>query len=134
MSTDTSPAPLLPHPALQAMEVWLVCRRGERQMGAMRTLISLLQPWSHRVRLQWIPDSPELMQRMPQGPVSLAVVDARADRASQGRLLDALEQHHIETLCMDELADMGAHASSNWCWSELPRALQLWMHRHAGDR
>lgn len=134
MTTDTAPSPLLPHATWEAAEVWLVCRRGERQMGAMQTLIELLQPWSERLRLRWIPDAQDLVQHMPHHPVSLAVVDARADRACHGLLLSTLEQQHIETLCMDELADMGASAARSWCWSELPRAMQLWMQRHSADR
>lgn len=130
MNSDTAPAPLMPHPAVEALEVWLICRRGEQQVRARQTLIDLLQPWSERLRLQWMPDGQALMQDMPHRPVSLAVVDARADRACHGHLLPALEQQHIDTLCMDELADMGTAAARSWCWSELPRALQLWMRRH----
>lgn len=134
MSSDTAPAPLMPHPAVEALEVWLICRRGEQQVRARQTLIDVLQPWSERLRLQWMPDGQALMQHMPQRAVSLAVVDARADRACQGHLLPALEQQHIDTLCMDELADMGPAAARSWCWSELPRALQLWVRRHGPAR
>ncbi|OSZ65764.1 hypothetical protein [Hydrogenophaga sp. IBVHS2] len=130
MSTDTAPAPLMPHPALETLEVWLICRRGEHQARARETLITLLQPWSLRLSLRWMPDARELVQQMPQRPASLAVVEARADRACQGQLLSALERQHIETLCMDDLADMGNGAARSWCWSELPRAMQLWMRRH----
>lgn len=130
MSTDTAPSPLIPHPAMEALEVWLICRRGEHQARARETLMSLLQPWSRRLSLRWMPDGHELVQHMPRHPASLAVVEARADRACHGLLLSALQQQHIETLCMDDLAEMGTGAARSWRWSELPRAMQLWMRRH----
>lgn len=130
MSTDTAPSPLMPSPAQEVLEVWLVCCRGERLTGARQALMDILQPWGQRARVQWAPDARDVLRHLHDRPIALAVVDARMDRACQGHLLPALEQQHIDTLCMEELDDLRAGTPHSWCWSELPRALQFWLRRH----
>lgn len=123
--TDSRPAPL----DMPRLQVLVVCPRGEY----LDTVRGLTRHWACNTELHWTADPAAALQRAQQSTPSLAILDARIDRAS-GRALSrelALANADLDVMSFDDRGVSSVRSQhSTWHWSELPRAISWWMQRH----
>jgi hypothetical protein len=123
--TASRPAPLDVHP----LQVLVVCPRGEY----LDTVRGLARHWACDAELHWTADPAAALQHAQQSLPSLAILDARIDRASGCALSRelALTRADLDVMSFDD-RDVSSVRSrhSTWHWSELPRAISWWMQRH----
>jgi len=123
--TVSRPATLDTHP----LQVLVVCPRGEY----LDTVRDLASHWMCSTQIHWTADPVAALQRAQQSPPTLAIVDARIDRAS-GCMLSrelTLGRSDLDVLSFDDPGINSAHCHpSTWHWSELPRAIAWWVQRH----
>jgi len=119
------PVALDTHP----LQVLVVCPRGEY----LDTVRDLTRHWDASAELHWAADPAMALQRAQQSAPSLAILDARIDRAS-GCVLSrelALARTDLDVMSFDDRGVSSVCSRhSTWHWSELPRALGWWMQRH----
>lgn len=123
--------PLLPVSQPPALQVLLVCQRGEH-LQQVRLLASR---WPQAAHVHWTPDPEDAMRWAHVSLPHLAIVDARLERACasslSARLLSA--NPRLIVMSFDEPGGMhGAAPGSNWHWSELGKATDWWVRRHFG--
>lgn len=113
----------------QLLQVLVVCPRGEY----LDTVRGLTRHWAGSTQLHWTADPVVALQRVQQSAPSLAILDARIDRASGCALSRALalSRTDLDVMSFDD-RDVSSVRSqhSTWHWSELPRAIKWWMQRH----
>ena len=123
--TVSRPAPLDTPP----LQVLVVCPRGEY----LDTVRGLTRHWALDAELHWTADPAVAVQRAQQSTPSLAIVDARIDRASGCSLSRelTLARADLDVMSFDDRGVFNVCSrQSTWHWSELPRAISWWMQRH----
>jgi hypothetical protein len=92
-----------------------------------------LSRWPVQVRVRWTSDPIDALRLALAEPPSLAIVDARLDRAGGRALIGQLARWRaeLEVFAFEEPADsITPSGPSTWHWRELPMVLRWWAKRH----
>ena len=123
--------PLSPdsRPRIDPVDVLVVCARGH----CVPTVREVLSRWPVLVRVRWTSDPIDALRQALAEPPSLAIVDARLERAGGRMLIGQLARWRAELEVFafeDPLVDGPSGAPSAWHWRELPTVLRWWARRH----
>lgn len=116
-------------PRIDPVDVLVVCPRAH----CVPTVREVLSRWPVQVRVRWTRDPIDALRLALVEPPSLAIVDARIDRAGGRALIGQLARWRaeLEVFAFDEDgAGASAGHPSTWHWRELPMVLRWWAQRH----
>lgn len=116
-------------PRSDPVDVLVVSARGQF-VPAVREVLSR---WPVQVRVRWTSDPIDALRLALAEPPSLAIVDARLDRAGGRALVGQLARWRaeLEVFAFEESgADAPPSSPSTWHWRELPQVLRWWARRH----
>ncbi len=116
-------------PRIDPVDVLVVCSRAH----CVPTVRDVLSRWPVQVRVHWTSDPFDALRLALAEPPSLAIVDARLERAGGRMLIGQLARWRPELSVYafeDPLVDGPSGAPSSWHWRELPRVLRWWAQRH----
>lgn len=116
-------------PRFDPVDVLLVSARGH----CIPTVHAVLSRWPVQVRVRWTNDPIDALRLALAEPPSLAIVDARLDRAGGRMLIGQLARWRadLEVFAFeDPMVDGPSGARSCWHWRELPRVLRWWAQRN----
>jgi hypothetical protein len=121
-STDSSPR-------IDPVDVLVVSARAH----CVPTVREVLSRWPVRVNVRWTSDPVDALRLALVEPPSLAIVDARLDRAGGRALVAQLARWRSELEVFafeDPEVDGRSGLPSVWHWRELPAVLRWWAQRH----
>lgn len=116
-------------PRIDPVDVLVVCARAH----CVPTVQAVLSRWPVQVRVHWTSDPIDALRLALSAPPSLAIVDARLERAGGRMLIAQLARWRPEMAVFafeEPLVDVASGAPSTWHWRELPRVLRWWAQRH----
>ncbi len=122
LSTDSSPR-------IDPVDVLVVSARAH----CVPTVREVLSRWPVRVNVRWTSDPVDALRLALVEPPSLAIVDARLDRAGGRALVGQLARWRAELEVFafeDPDIDGRPGMPSAWHWRELPSVLRWWAQRH----
>jgi len=116
-------------PRTDPVDVLVVSARGQ----CVPAVHEVLSRWPVQVRVRWTSDPIDALRLALADPPSLAIIDARLDRAGGRALMGQLARWRaeLEVFAFEEsAADAPPSGPSTWPWRELPSVLRWWAKRH----
>jgi hypothetical protein len=116
-------------PRIDPVDVLVVSARAH----CVPTVREVLSRWPVRVNVRWTSDPVDALRLALVEPPSLAIVEARLDRAGGRALVGQLARWRaeLEVFAFEDLAiDGRSGLPSVWQWRELPAVLRWWARRH----